>query len=126
MTFNKMTREATASMKKDRLTPLLNGFDYKSHAQDGLAHFTYTGRGWLCWRDGVILGTGWADINPRWFESLCSFINGKPDGAFVFIGHGSPVFGSRKFYKWLETEGKERGYSASESQIDMTELIREL
>jgi hypothetical protein len=111
-------------MKRDRLTPLLNGFDVKTYPHDGLAHFAYTGRGWVCWRDGIILGTGWADIDPRWFERLCRFINGQDVSPFVYLGFGSPTFGSAQFARWLDKEAKIRGFAQSEEKLEVLTEVK--
>lgn len=120
-----MSRYTRIGMKKDRRTPLLNGFDVKELVSDGLAHFAYTGRGWICWRDGVLLGIGWADVDPEWFNRLCSFLNKTPvDGsAFVYLGHGNPKFGSEMFSRWLDKEAQIRGHVVSESRLDVLNEI---
>lgn len=121
MHFNAITRQTRHGMKKDHLTPMLNGFDYKTSHQDGMAHFAYTGKGWICWRDKLVLGTGWADIDPNWFDGLCRYLNASKFGGitaspFVYLGFGSPIFGSSKFNQWLTREGQERGFKQMTSK----------
>ena len=128
--FNAMTRETAENMKVPRSKIKLNGFDVSLQPFDGLVHYGYTGKGWIMWRDGAILGDGWADTNTSWFEMVARWLNDGLDAVgaspFVDLGFGAPKPNSKEFKRWLAYESRENGNNAAELRLDRLEVMVEL
>jgi hypothetical protein len=128
--FNSITRDALANIKRQKTKTKINGFDPLTQPQDGFVRYGYTGRGWICWRDGEILGDGWADTDVKWFDRLAAFLNAKHELAnepsFVDLGFGAPRPNSKEFTRWLNSEVREYGYEAAEQRLERMDIIIEV
>lgn len=131
MTFNKISRVAHERAKTDKVTPLLRDIDRALMIKDGRAYYGYTGRGWVCWMDDIILGYGWTLVNPAWFEGYCRFVNNAPDDYqgtyFVELKPGvyPSDLGVVEFYKWLQKEAKYVSFQREESKSELYEELQE-
>lgn len=97
-----IVKRPNSSLK--RLPRLLNGLELASLPHDGICHYGYTGKAWIMWRDGILLGFGDSNTDVYWIEGMLNAANNEQGVTFVDLLHGAPPPYTRAFARWHEKE----------------------
>jgi hypothetical protein len=119
--FNKIDRRTRITSKVDRVAAILKGVNVDAFSTE-LAQYAWTGRAWVCWYQGKVLGFSQKHCNPGWFNDLCRFLNKDDRGEFkINLGKKEP---RRSFYVDKQTDDIDYGVVGSESKPDhLKELL---
>ena len=126
--FNKMKAQDPNLWVQTTIKRYIGSVSPSDLPHTGKMQFTFTGAGWIVWKDEKILALGAPDCDAHWIENLCINMNRLSKGSLlndyyleVPNGKKKPILNKRHFTldydRWLSHERIER--LADEELIDL-------
>ena len=129
--FNKMNAQDPNAWIQNTMKKYMGDVKQVDLPHTGKMQFTFTGKGWVIWKDDKICALGDVDCDAHWIENFCISMNRPNKGAigsllndyYMMVPNGrkKPMLNRRRFTldldRWLSHEKIER--LADEEEIDL-------